>query len=670
MTEIRCPMCAHMNPEGSMHCEKCDARLVPMGDIGKALNLPPDSQHEEDDLSAFLEKIVDEGGQDATIDDGLDEEVLSWLDDEHPEQIDEDLPEPVTDELEGEEPDFRSLVEEEIDEKAITNWLSKTSDNEGETEEKPDWMTLVVSEPDEDLSEVESWFEQPDETSFEEEAQKESTKEELLTAPLPDWLDEQPDKMAFEEFEAVGFTAQLPDWMEATGGEEDEPFDADEVVEEEEKQADEVEELQFTAQLPDWMTEVEETPGVNEPVALPEEEELPDWFTQELDEEALEQLEPPSVESSQEETGSKPLQIPKVSTGALPWMGGEPLGEEFAQEKTSQEEFELPTAAIEPSPVEKLPRIQTGALPWLSNEREEDEWVASDEREDESEELFEEELESTQPDIAEAPAEEPIVEPSVSMVADDEFAMPLDEFIVDIASEADETLSPDEEEAEPMSLEDVMAEEELFFTEESQSLEPEEEAPAEEAPAEEAFEVEGAADVKKSWSKFLETADKLGAEEELPEWFAKTGSGKSHQPAETATDETVGAEEPGVILPDEPEIEEPVKPEPPAKKRQSTWTLLFGGRKKKEEQQRLGDTETTPEPVTGPEPELTEPAVAEDEAAAESAQEDEWDLSTILSDSHPLTTGTDDELIVEEIKGDLTDSAWLVDESGKPLVEE
>jgi len=670
MTEIRCPMCAHMNPEGSMHCEKCDARLVPMGDIGKALNLPPDSQPEEDDLSAFLEKIVDEGGQDATIDDSLDEEVLSWLDDEHPEPIGEDLSESVTDEEESEELDFRSLVEEEIDEKAITNWLSKTSEDEGETEEKPDWMTLVVSEPDEDLSEVESWFEQPAETSFEEEAQKESKKEELLTAPLPDWLDEQPDKMAFEEFEAVDFTAQLPDWMEATGGEEDELFDVDEVVEEEEKQADEVEELQFTAQLPDWMTEVEETAGVNATVALPEEEELPDWFTQELDEETLEQLEPPSVESGQQETGSKSLPVPKVSTGALPWMGGEPLGEESAEEETGHEEFELPTSAAEPSPVEKLPRIQTGALPWLSNEREEDEWVPSAESGDvgepESEELVAPTVESIQPDIEEAPVEEPNVEPSVPVVADDEFAMPLDEFIVDIASEADETLSPDEEEAEPMSLEDVMAEEEVFFTEESLSMEP-----AEEAPAEEATEVEGAAEVSKSWPNFLETADKLGAEEELPEWFAKTGGGKINQPAETATDEAVAAEEPGMIVPEEPAIEEP-----PAKKRQSTWTLLFGGRKKKEESQRLQAVETPPEPVAEPEPEEEaeiiepEPVAAEDEAAAEPPQEGEWDLSTILSDSQPLTTEPDDESIVQEIKGDLMDSAWLVDESGKPLVEE
>jgi hypothetical protein len=696
MPEIRCPMCAHMNPEGSLHCEKCDARLVPMGEIGKSLNLPTDSQPEEDDLSAFLEKIVDEGGQEATIEDGIDEEVLSWLDDEHLEQIDEDLPESVPEAEEEEEPDFRSLVEEEIDEKAITNWLSKASDEEGETEEKPDWMTLVVSEPDEDLSEVESWFDQPDEASAEEvEDQKETAKEDLFTAPLPDWLDEQPDKLAFEDMEAVDFTAQLPDWMEATGGEADEPFEADEEVEEEETQADEAEEPQFTAQLPDWMTEVEDSAEVSEPEELAEEEELPDWFTQELDEETLEQLEPPSTKSVPEDAGSKQLPIPKVSTGALPWMAEEPLDEESAEEETRQEEFELPTASIEPGQVEKPPRVQTGALPWVSNAREEDEWVASDEGEEESEETFTPEAESREPDFEEAPAEEPIVElsvpedestepdieevpaeerifePSTSMDADEDFAMPLDEFIVDDAAEADEPLSSDEEEIESMSLEDVMAEEESFFTDEYLSIEPEESAPADEA-----IEVEGAADVSKSWSKFLETADKLGAEEELPEWFAKTGGGKPNQPVEPEHEESVEAEEPGDILSEEPEIEEPAKPEPPAKKRQSTWTLIFGRGKKKEEQQRLEAAETPSEPVAEPEPEAEpeiiepEPTAIEDEADSEQLQAGEWDLSTILSDSQPLTTEPDDEKMAEEIKGDLTDSAWLVDESGKPLVED
>jgi hypothetical protein len=654
-----------MNPEGSLHCDKCDARLVPMGDIGKALNIPQDSQPEEDDLSAFLEKIVDEGGQDASIDDGLDEEVLSWLDDEHPEKTDDALFEALaSDEEPEQELDFSSLVEEEIDEKAITNWLTKASEEEGETEEKPDWMTLVVSQPDEDLSEVESWFDQPDEASLEDQVvQKETNDDELFTAPLPDWLDEQAEEaLAAADIETTDFTAQLPDWMDAIGDEEDETFGTEDGVEEEEESI-EVEDPQFTAQLPDWMTEVDEVAEVVAPETLPE-DELPEWFTQELDEEALEQLEPPVAEDAQEEIGSQPLPIPKVSTGALPWMGGEPMSEASADEEIGEEEFELPTAAIPtPDQVEKPPRVQTGALPWVSNAREEDEWVASDEGEDESEELFAPELETTEPASEETPAEEPEMEPSVPVLADDEFATPLDEFIVEDVSQADELLSFDEEKTESVSFEDVMAEEESFFTDESLPMEP-----AEEAPAEEATEVEAAADVAKSWSKFLETADKLGAEEELPEWFAKTGGGKPSQPVEQ--DESVLAEESDDIVLDEPDGEKPEKAEPPTKKRGTTWTLLFGRRKKKEEQQRLGDTETPPEPVTEPEPEITEPAVAEDEAAAEPAQEGEWDLSTILSDSQPLTSEPDEESIVETVKGDLTDSGWLVDESGKPLVEE
>ena len=674
MAEIRCPMCAHMNPEGSLNCENCDARLVPMGDIGKAVGLPMDSQPDDDDLSAFLEKIVDEGGQDTTPADSLDEEVLAWLDDEHIDQADDVLREPAGGDEDGEEPDFRSLVEEEIDEKVITNWLSKASGDEGETEENADWMTLVVSEPDGDLSGVDSWFDQADDETLEDEPDRiEPAKEEIFSAPLPDWLVEQSDEeIAGEETESVDFTAHLPNWMDAVGDEELEPDEIEDGAVEEEPV--EVEEPPFTAQLPDWMKEVDETPEVVSSAQSLSDEALPDWFTQELDEETLEQLETPPTEGVQEEGDSKPLPIPKVSTGALPWMGGESLGEEFDEEETSQEEFELPTAAIEPSPVEKLPRVQTGALPWVSNEREEDEWVASgeseDETEDESEVIFTQEVEAKEPDIEEVLAEEPEIESSAPIVADDGFAMPLDEFIIEDTSEVDETLSSDEEEFAPVSFEDVMAEEESSFTDESLSMEPEDEAP----PMEETIDAEDADDDSKSWSKFLEIADQLGAEEELPEWFAKTGNGKHEQPAEVTDEKAVAAEEPVDILPEEPESEEKELPEPPTKKHGTTWSLLFGRRKKKEEQARVTPDEISPKPVAEPEPEPgpsePEPAAMEDEAASELMKEGEWNLSTILSDSHPLTRGAEDDSIAEELKADLLDSTWLVDENGKPLAEE
>lgn len=627
MTEIRCPMCAHMNPEELLCCEKCGARLIPMGDLGKDMTVPPVSQPEDDDLSALLEQIVDESEQDTTINDGLDQEVLFWLDDEHLDQTDDGLDETLTsDEEAGEASDFLSMVEEEIDEKVITNWLSKISEEEGVTEESADWVALVVNEPDEDLSEVERWLEQSEQASDEDqEDEEESTKEKVHSAPLPDWMLEQSDETSFEDIPADEI---LDEDKETIGGEEP----------------------QLATGLPDWMREVEETVEVKAPEVLPE-EELPDWFTQELGEEALEQTEPPEGDRKQPEEGSKPLPVPKVATDALPWMGGLSLGEEGVEEEDSSEDFDLPAAATQiPDKVEKLPRVQTGALPWLNAATSEDEWVDSDESEAGLDEIFTQASAAKEPD-----SEEDFL--------DDEIGLSLEEFFLQNVPLAEDTHISGEEEVEQVSFEDVVAEN-SFLVEENLST-----AAEEELSMEGTFETEADEDDAKSWSKFLETADKLG-EAELPEWFAKTGAHPA-EPVESRKDEPT-VEESGGIQPEPLEIDEPPKPEPSVKKRGTTWQLLFGRRKQKPERQDLEVTEPTPEPVPEPEPEIgePEPSVPQEGAANALLQEGEWDLSTILSDSHPLTSEPDDESIAEEIKGELTNSAWLTDESGRPLIDE
>jgi hypothetical protein len=86
MAEIRCPMCGTQNPEGNTNCEKCGARIVPMGSLAESRPYKPPSQTGMDptDLSSLLDDIVDEGAEANTGE--MDSEILDWLDDDQPER--------------------------------------------------------------------------------------------------------------------------------------------------------------------------------------------------------------------------------------------------------------------------------------------------------------------------------------------------------------------------------------------------------------------------------------------------------------------------------------------------------------------------------------------------------------------------------------------------------
>ena len=352
MADIRCPMCGHNNPEGTVNCVKCGARLVPMGSIGQDTSSSNDApMNDQDELSSLLGNIVDEGASAGQNTGELDAEILSWLDDDQPEKKDDGIStgdlfeEAQTQSVEDRLSGLLDDIEPPLDEKTITDWLDSTAVDD-ESDEIPDWMSAVSGELD-------------------------AQQGEDLLPPLAQEEDETSDEQdaPFDE-QADDDDLSLPDWM--MDAEEDEsPFMADSPTED-------------APQLPDWITDVPQaaTGELDASAVDDNETELPAWFTQELGAED-DQL-PSDADSPPLSTGALP-EDGHVNTGELPWMGETSEYDEPEEEQTGQQFWitgELDDSAVDDiSPEDlkeddKLPpstgtlqdgeRVSTGSLPgWM-----------------------------------------------------------------------------------------------------------------------------------------------------------------------------------------------------------------------------------------------------------------------------------------------------------------
>ena len=398
MADIRCPMCGTNNPEGNTNCEKCGARLVPMGSIGESRSNDQLSQSgmlDPTDLSSLLDDIVDEGASANTGE--MDSEILNWLDEDQPERKGE--PQEESPAVEDRLSNLLDDIEPPVDEQSINNWLETSPvEEEGVDSADVDWLEIA----DDDLGETQQqtleellpdWSEAADSDSVEVVS---SPVEPAEPMDVPDWMSETvtdasslleevtsddeendlPDWMSDTVMDTTSFVEestqptpdsedqQIPDWLQdaprATTGELDGKVleDAEEMpgwfsegtdVPDPELVGDDEEQP-----VPDWLKDAPRpTTGELDTSVLKDADEMPGWFTKGLDEDAVEeQKETPSTGSLDE----------RVSTGALPWVAG-----------VSDAEEELPTfESVVDEPIEKPStgsldeRVSTGALPWVA----------------------------------------------------------------------------------------------------------------------------------------------------------------------------------------------------------------------------------------------------------------------------------------------------------------
>ena len=242
-------------------------------------------------------------------------------------------------------------------------------------------------------------------------------------------------------------------------------------------------------------------------------------------------------------------------------------------------------------------KVTTSMLPWMKAESDEQE-----EEEDQSEPAIDE-------------AESSIVDRFTNKLPKDETTEAVD---LPVEEPEDEQISFYEPETQPVEDEQLIEEGEVFEEEELESEQSEKK--------------------QDSWDSYLQSDDFSPDDNALPDWFSQTSEAKT--PSDLL--KQIGADDdPAPVAEEEPEEEQPKK------KRGITFGFL---RRKKKSEAEEEESEQLPDDV---EEESSPPSDTGQDS------DDDWDLSSILSDSHPLDEDTG---LEPEISEEIAKTDWVIED--------
>ncbi|MCD6476053.1 MAG: hypothetical protein J7K85_07305, partial [Anaerolineaceae bacterium] len=364
MAEIRCPMCGKNNPEDAVNCIHCNARIVPMGDIGKPHT--PTSKHKKN-TDEFIDSLFSENEQKTkSTPDPLENEILNLL---------------GQDTVDNEKDNVLPSPSQPPDKSSITDWLEeipkviKDNSSNGDTNT---WLNVVFSEEESvPLKEPDALEENEEKSDDSEQSQKDKTnviaKESEKKDELPEWfsiiLDEEEseeiipppeelpnpqleeteesppeEKVTWDEYSTKDKKLKLPEWFTTTN-EEKTSKQQEKPPEIKKETLDNKKSESLKKRNPwNWLTGRKKEKNIrkaeeikSEPTAFEGTAPLPGWLSEEDQEEVpseeeavLEQTEPAAIEGT--------AQLPD-------WMAGIDAEEAQPQEEAATETIE--PAAIE-----------------------------------------------------------------------------------------------------------------------------------------------------------------------------------------------------------------------------------------------------------------------------------------------------------------------------------
>lgn len=319
--EVRCPMCAKLNPEGADECEHCGARITPLviGDEGTS-RAEEVGREEEDWLSRIRDQASQEQDQPAGQAEPSEEDWLGRLREASSETPEE---EPLSPERHGDYP-----ATDPDEGKEMPEWLARIRAREAEEVEEPsavqddDWLeNLRGAAPLDD--------EGPEELAAEDQPSEEEGDMSPETPP--------PQEMEFPTGEDR--EAEIPGWLEAS----------------EERQPDAPLPAEEESRTPDLFTEegAEQEPvsAADEPDSQPFIQDSPSWLQEIMEEtsEARKRAEREEVEPSRpvsptdiEGEPEEPEPEPTPHIPALIFDDEEREGSEFDSGEIDLEGAQLP----------------------------------------------------------------------------------------------------------------------------------------------------------------------------------------------------------------------------------------------------------------------------------------------------------------------------------------